>query len=816
VAAFDGVARRSAFGLLTLALALVAALNAGVSPAYAQTAPPAATAEVEPLGPLTIATGIRAVQESADAAEREVAALADLDAPREMLRDAEARQLELNGVLEALAAVENTRPERLFRLRDLALANEQRLQQQVGRLSARLSTLAEIRAEWLARLGSHTAWLEAVPERPDLAPQIPEIRRSLAVIEGVLERVEVAATAIAEVQAEAQALAVETRSMVDEIAAIRAGRREGLLQRDQPMLLSPAHLASLREPSAWVPGHAIRADAIAAFAREHTGLLLLHLMLILATGLAARHLRKHTVPEGGWSGLLLRPWAFAIFGVTALLARRYLLAPPLWDVVTWSLLAGSGAVLAAALLRGSAVRLMIVAVASVYPLMLLAEALLLPAPLFRVGIAAAAATALIGFPLLARQSDPGRPTGKRARTVLSIASALSAAVLIAQFVGLDQLSRWLVHATLTSAYVVLAVAFLIVMGRGALRTLLRKEFIGRVRLIGTVAVPLAERLLTVLQVVLVIGGALVLLDVWEVAPAPLETWNLIVNSGFDLAGARITVGRILLAALLVYLAMTVSWLARTIVNEEAARSWSFERGVADSINTLVHYAVITLGIIFGLGALGVELQNFAIVAGAVGVGIGFGLQTVVNNFVSGLILLFERPVRVGDTVEIEGEWGTIKKIGLRSTVVITFTQSELIVPNADLVSQKVTNWTLTNPVTRVPVNVGVAYGSDVQKVLQILTEAGAAHPSVSKAPAPAALFMGFGDSSLDFELRIWVDDISSRLVARSAVLAEIDRRFREEGIEIPFPQRDLNIRTLDPAVARAVLSPAGGDHSSRT
>jgi potassium-dependent mechanosensitive channel len=276
------------------------------------------------------------------------------------------------------------------------------------------------------------------------------------------------------------------------------------------------------------------------------------------------------------------------------------------------------------------------------------------------------------------------------------------------------------------------------------------------------------------------------------------------------------VGRILLAALLVYLAMTVSWLARTIVNEEAARSWSFERGVADSINTLVHYAVITLGIIFGLGALGVELQNFAIVAGAVGVGIGFGLQTVVNNFVSGLILLFERPVRVGDTVEIEGEWGTIKKIGLRSTVVITFTQSELIVPNADLVSQKVTNWTLTNPVTRVPVNVGVAYGSDVQKVLQILTEAGAAHPSVSKAPAPAALFMGFGDSSLDFELRIWVDDISSRLVARSAVLAEIDRRFREEGIEIPFPQRDLNIRTLDPAVARAVLSPAGGDHSSRT
>jgi potassium-dependent mechanosensitive channel len=278
--------------------------------------------------------------------------------------------------------------------------------------------------------------------------------------------------------------------------------------------------------------------------------------------------------------------------------------------------------------------------------------------------------------------------------------------------------------------------------------------------------------------------------------------------GVTVLGLRITIGRILFAVIVVYLALTASWLARTVVSTRIASGWGLERGVAESINALVHYAVITLGVLLALGALGVELQSFAIVIGALGVGIGFGLQNVVNNFVSGLILLFERPVRVGDTVEIAGEWGTIKKIGLRSTVVVTFSQSELIVPNGDLVSEKVTNWSLTNPVTRLAIPVGVAYGSDVQKVLRILVESARAHPSVADEPQQMALFTGFGDSSLDFELRVWVREIAARLPAKSAVLAEIDRRFREEEIEIPFPQRDLHLRSVDAGAARTMLPPA--------
>jgi small-conductance mechanosensitive channel len=155
-------------------------------------------------------------------------------------------------------------------------------------------------------------------------------------------------------------------------------------------------------------------------------------------------------------------------------------------------------------------------------------------------------------------------------------------------------------------------------------------------------------------------------------------------------------------------------------------------------------------------------------------------------------------------VVIGGEWGTIRKIGLRSTRVETFDRSEMIVPNGDLVSEKVTNWTLSNPISRLALPVGVAYGSPVGRVMQILRESAPVHSAVLDEPQPQALFIGFGDSALDFELRVWVRELHHRLEVKSLILEEMDRRFREEGIEIPFPQRDLHLRSLDPAIIEAL------------
>jgi small-conductance mechanosensitive channel len=179
----------------------------------------------------------------------------------------------------------------------------------------------------------------------------------------------------------------------------------------------------------------------------------------------------------------------------------------------------------------------------------------------------------------------------------------------------------------------------------------------------------------------------------------------------------------------------------------------------------------------------------------------------VNNFVSGLILLFERPVRVGDYIELGGNWSEIKKIGLRATTVQTFDQADVIIPNADLVTNQVTNWTLSNRRVRLIIPVGVAYGSDVPLVIETLMACADAHAMVAKAPAPQVLFLRFGESSLDFELRVWISDVDNRLTAQSELHQEIDRRFRETKIEIAFPQRDLHLRSADESVTLQPLGP---------
>jgi small-conductance mechanosensitive channel len=215
---------------------------------------------------------------------------------------------------------------------------------------------------------------------------------------------------------------------------------------------------------------------------------------------------------------------------------------------------------------------------------------------------------------------------------------------------------------------------------------------------------------------------------------------------------------------------------------------------------LVHYVIIFVGFLLALSALGIEITKLTIMISALGIGIGFGLQNIVNNFVSGLILLFEGPVRMGDIIEMGGKWAEIKRIGLRATTVQTLDQADLIIPNADLVSNQVTNWTLSNRLVRLAIPVGVAYGSDVTLVIETLMECGNSNPLVAKTRVPQVLFLNFGASSLDFELRVWVLDADYRMQVKSELHQEIDRRFREANIEIAFPQQDLHLRSMDESI----------------
>jgi small-conductance mechanosensitive channel len=293
-------------------------------------------------------------------------------------------------------------------------------------------------------------------------------------------------------------------------------------------------------------------------------------------------------------------------------------------------------------------------------------------------------------------------------------------------------------------------------------------------------------------------------------PAILMIWGVydslegaikgLLALGFNVGSKHISVALVITSAGILYGSFLASWILQRLLMDEALIKRRVERGVRLSIGRLAHYAILTVGFLLALSTLGVEVTKITIVLSALGIGVGFGLQSIVNNFISGLILLFERPVRVGDTVEINGQWAEIRRIGLRATTIQTFDHADVIVPNADLVTNQVTNWTLSNRLVRACIPVGVAYGSDVPLVIETLMACAKENSRVSDIPAATVLFLSFGESSLDFELRAWVKDADYRLQVKSELHQEIDKRFREANIEIAFPQQDLHLRGIDDSV----------------
>jgi len=302
-----------------------------------------------------------------------------------------------------------------------------------------------------------------------------------------------------------------------------------------------------------------------------------------------------------------------------------------------------------------------------------------------------------------------------------------------------------------------------------------------------------------LLLLITIGGGFVywLLFTWNIPDSEVNIIKAYFTEGFPVGAITIVPSKIIAAVLVFFLFLT---LARWLRNEVALRWLSRTRldaGARESIVSLTTYTVVGIALVIALGMAGVDFQNIAIVAGALSVGIGFGLQNIVNNFVSGLILLFERPVKPGDWVIVGSTEGYVKKINIRYTLIQTFDRADVLVPNSELISNQVTNWMHQDSIGRVIVPVGVAYGSDTQLVKDILLKIANDHPMVLthdyRVDSPQVRFIGFGDSSLDFELRCFIKNVDSRLVVRSDLLFSIDEEFRKADIEIPFPQRVVHL-----------------------
>ena len=410
-------------------------------------------------------------------------------------------------------------------------------------------------------------------------------------------------------------------------------------------------------------------------------------------------------------------------------------------------------------------------------------------------------------PASGRRGPPSRP-GKVLRTAAALAAV---SVPFLSLTGFDALANYLV-TSLVKSVVVLGLAVIV---HGVARDTITLALAGRGA--GTEGGPLRDDdtmlrfwLTAAADTVLALAVAVALLMSWGLAWDDLGGWLADAADGVHIGSFRFSITDLLFAAI-VFAALLAAtrWLQR-ILETRVFPQTRLDAGLRNSLKTTVGYAGLLIAVAAGISTVGIDLSNLAIIAGALSVGIGFGLQNVVNNFVSGLILLVERPVKVGDWIVIGEHQGYVQRINVRATEIQTFQRSSVIIPNSELLSSALVNWTHKDAVARIDVPVGVSYHSDVERVRETLFEVAESHPEVARRPEPVVLFTAFGDSALDFELRCFVPQAGEVFRIATEIRFEIVRLFRERGIEIPFPQRDLHLHGLDVLTAPGRAGRADG------
>ena len=384
---------------------------------------------------------------------------------------------------------------------------------------------------------------------------------------------------------------------------------------------------------------------------------------------------------------------------------------------------------------------------------------------------------------------------------------LFAVAIVANVFGFVSLSRVLGVGTLLSAFLAMTQYFLVRIALLTLSVMLQSPWLRH--LTGDVrqAIQLWGRRILIL-IAIIIWWTRSQLYVFILQEGMRSTATSALDFPIGLGRIRFTIGDVLVVLSILIFGFLFAKVFSSVVRNVMVARFPFQRGIPYAVSKVTYYILTVLVLLAAVTAAGVDLNKFTVITGALGVGVGFGLQDIVKNFASGLILLFERPIRVDDVIELTGMVGTVRRIGARSSTIVTFQGAEVIVPNSNLVSTQVINWTLSSQRRRVEIMVGVAYGTDPERVLKLLVAEAVAHQSVMTNPAPEAFFMGFGDNALNFELRFWSERQDIWFQLKSDVTVAVAHALAKAGIEIPFPQRDLHIRSVDPAIDNQSL-PAG-------
>lgn len=397
------------------------------------------------------------------------------------------------------------------------------------------------------------------------------------------------------------------------------------------------------------------------------------------------------------------------------------------------------------------------------------------------------------------------------KKIIPIALAIFAVAFVAGILGFANLAYLIGNGVLGSAYLGLVIYTAIQIVRGLIIFALRVPPLAGMAIVKNNRPIIRERSVKIVRWLGAIIWVFVTLNLFSIRQTIFGFVRSILAFSVNFGTIEISVGSVVLFALTIWIAVLISRFLRFLLEEDVYPRVDIGGGVSYAVSTMLHYSILIIGFMIAVGALGFDFTKLAIVAGAVGIGIGFGLQNIVNNFISGLILLFERPVKVGDVVQLDLHMGTLQHIGLRASVLRKVDGSDVIVPNSMLVSEAVTNWTMSDKERRIDIPVGVAYGTDPHFVIELLKKVATSTDGVLTDPGPKGMFIGFGASALDFELRAWTDESDGWVQLRSNLVTGIHDALKEANIEIPFPQQDLHVRSVE----RSIVDEIARDNNSR-
>ncbi|MFQ5466833.1 MAG: mechanosensitive ion channel family protein, partial [Kiloniellaceae bacterium] len=420
------------------------------------------------------------------------------------------------------------------------------------------------------------------------------------------------------------------------------------------------------------------------------------------------------------------------------------------------------------------------------------------------------------------QPEPATPTPTPPRRVRHfwpflrrVVGAVAVVGALTALAGFANLSRYVIENLVISGMVVGGLFLLRGLGRELIGAALRSAFAQT-----HLGIPHKTRsrskfwLRAALGLSIHAAGLVLILMVWGVPADKIGQWLGGIATEIHIGDVTISPGEILAGVVVFMVVLALTRGAQRMLTDRVFPQTDLDPGVRHSMTAGLGYLGLAIAAMLAVSTVGLDLSNIALIAGALSVGIGFGLQNIVNNFVSGLILLIERPIKVGDWIVVGGNEGTVKRINVRATEIETFQRASVIVPNSEIVAGAVTNWTHKDSYGRVEIPIGVAYGSDVERVRETLEGCLRANDDILAWPEPYVLFRGFGNSSLDFEARGFVANVNLRTRVSSALCFAIDRAFRDAEIEIPFPQQDLHIRSaegLAAALGRAAPPPRPDD-----